>query len=236
VPAGSVDTTNPGFLVRPYQTEEANPNTIDWTEEQLAGLHGPNTADLAGADANGNYTEPNVINYDLATPPATDNFVDDVAFPGFSGPTADNITEEIVTWLNLKKGVYRMVVNSDHFFRVTVAPDPHDKASLVLGRSEVPGGGGFFDSLFFFLVETEGFYPFRLIWESGSGTASLEWFTQNVFGRKALVNSSTNSELAIKAYRSGPALPYVSRFVSTPFGFTIDYKDNGAVVLDKNTV
>src|SRR2546422_10333786 len=77
-----------------------------------------------------------------------------------------------------------------------------------------------------FRSQTAGFYPFRLVWENGGGDSNLEWFTQNVFVRQALVNNVTNA-LAVKAYRSGPSLPYVSRLIASPLGFTIDYKDNG---------
>jgi hypothetical protein len=243
VAPGLVDTTKPGFLVHPYQTDAsaaptaANPNTIEWTEEQLLGLHGTNVADLSGADANGNYIETNVINYDVAVTPVADNFPDDLPFPGIPGTTGstDNSTEEILTWLNLKNGVYRMVVNSDDGFRVSVGPDPRDKAGLILGEFNVPGGRGFSDSLFIFVVQQEGFYPFRLLWQNGTGGASLEWFTQNVFGRKALVNG-TNTTLAVKAYRSGPNYPYITRLTTSPTGFSLDYKDNGGIVIDPATL
>ena len=255
VAPGLVDTTKPGFLLHPYQTDAtsnpnaAQPNTLAWTEDQLRGLHGPNVADLSGADANGFYAETNVVNYDLAATPsiagtiAADNFDGDLPFPGIPGPTAPdtgNSTEEILTWLDLKAGVYRMVVNSDDGFKVSVASDPRDTAGLVVGSFD--GGRGFADSLFIFVVPQDGFYPFRLLWENGNGdftvagnAGSLEWFTQNVFGRKALVNSNTNGTLATKAYRSGPSYPYVSRFLNSLFGFTIDYKDNGGIVLNKDT-
>ena len=85
------------------------------------------------------------------------------------------------------------------------------------------------------MVQTAGFYPFRLVWENGGGDSNLEWFTQNVFGRQALVNNVTNA-LAVKAYRSGPSLPYVSRFITSPLGFTIDYKDNGGIAVNKDTI
>src|SRR5207249_11067930 len=143
---------------------QIQPNTLAWTEDQLAGLHGPNIADLSGADPNGNYIVDSVINFDIASTASADNFVDDAPFPGFPGTTGstDNSTEEILTWLDLKAGVYRMTVNSDDGFKVSVANDPHDKAGLVLGSFD--GGRGFGDSLFIFIVQTDGIYPFRLLW------------------------------------------------------------------------
>src|SRR5213075_632190 len=44
VPSASVDTTKKGFLVRTWKSP-GQPNSIAWTEEQLAGLHGVNAAD-----------------------------------------------------------------------------------------------------------------------------------------------------------------------------------------------
>src|SRR3989442_1200864 len=125
-----------------------------------------------------------------------------------------------------------MVVNSDDGFRVSSALDPKDRAGTVLGEFDDPAGRGIADSLFIFVVEKDGYYPFRLLWQNGGGGASLEWFTQNVFGRKALVNSTTNGTVAVKAYRSGPSQPYISRFVSSLSGFSVDYKDNGGIVLN----
>src|SRR5881227_2054189 len=62
MPAGSVNTSAPGFLVRPYQTVRSSGGNLAWTEEQLAGLQGPNIADLSGANASGYYTVGTVVN------------------------------------------------------------------------------------------------------------------------------------------------------------------------------
>ena len=241
-PPGTVDLTKPGFRIKPYQTTEANPvgNSIAWTEEQLKGLHGPNTADLTGVDASGYLAWTNVVNFDIDGPAGVgtgQNFIPSELFPGqtVAGPY-DNSALEVLTYLNLKAGVYRMIVNSDDGFKVSVGADPRDVAGLVLGSFDDPAGRAATDSLFIFVVQTDGFYPFRLVWQNGGGGASVEWFTQNVFGRKALVNSSTNGTVAVKAYRSGPSLPYISRFSFTPVGFSLDYNDNGGIVINKDTI
>jgi hypothetical protein len=46
VPAASVDTSKKGFLVRTWKSP-GQPNSLAWTEEQLTGLHGANTANTA---------------------------------------------------------------------------------------------------------------------------------------------------------------------------------------------
>src|SRR5712692_422961 len=74
MPAGSVDTSMSGFLVRPYQTAAAQPNSLAWTEDQLLGLHGPNLADLTGADANGYYTVGTVVNWNIHVGTSVDGF------------------------------------------------------------------------------------------------------------------------------------------------------------------
>jgi len=251
VASGSVDTTKPGFKIRTAQTDgfgSLPQNSIARAEAALAGtLIDPGTSKpypnnaTPGPNPDGSYDETGVINYDkLGDTSGNGNFnqpdFPDKLFPGLPGSgTDDNTALEAITWLNLQPGVYRMVVNSDDNFRVTAAPDPHDQAGLVLGEFDDPGGRGAADSLFIFVVQTAGFYPFRLVWENGGGDSNLEWFTQNVFGRRALINDVTNS-LAVKAYRSGPGFPYVSRFAPSPFGFSLDYKDNGGIVVNKDTM
>lgn len=251
VAPGTVDTTKPGFKIRTAGTAgfgSLPQNSIARAEAALAGTlidpttGSPYTNDATpGPNPDGSYDEPGVINYDkLGDTSANGNFnmpnFPDALFPGLPGNGSDDNTAlEAITWLNLQPGVYRMVVNSDDNFRVTTGPDPHDKAGLVLGEFDDPAGRGASDSLFIFVVQSAGYYPFRLVWENGGGDSNLEWFTQNVFGRQALINNVTNTQ-AVKAYRSGPSLPYISRIATSPLGFSLDYKDNGGVVINKNSV
>ena len=116
MPAGSVNINAPGFLVRPYQTDATSAGNLAWTEDQLAGLHGPNTADLNGADPNGYFTVDTVVNWGTAV----DNFPAADAFPG--GGTA-NFSEEVITYLEFPiSGTYTLGVNSDDGFKVSVLP------------------------------------------------------------------------------------------------------------------
>src|SRR5438445_3979275 len=59
VPSGSVDLTKVGFRIRPYHSDQAQPNTLAWTEDQLLGLHGTNNANLTAATDGGyiDYTD-----------------------------------------------------------------------------------------------------------------------------------------------------------------------------------
>jgi hypothetical protein len=224
VPPASVDTTKPGFRLRPYQTDGSvalgqQPNTLAWTEDQLIGLYGPNVADLSGADANGFYTVTGVINFSIESGTGTDrgDFPNDLPFPGIPGtlPTTGDASFEAVTFLQFPAaGVYTMGVNSDDGFKVTTGVNPRDRFATVLGAYD--GGRGSADTIFTITIPQAGFYPFRLLYENGNGElaggnlANVEWFTVQSDGTKVLINDTTSP---IKAYRQGPLPPFVSRVV-----------------------
>jgi hypothetical protein len=218
MPPGSVDKGTPGFRIRPYQTAAAQPNSLAWTEDQLVGVHGPNIADLTGADAAGFVDQTGVVNFSIEAGSGTDrgNFANDVAFPGIPGTTSltGNSSMELVTFLEFTtSGVYTMGVNSDDGFKVTTGKNPRDRFALILGQFN--GGRGASDTLFIITIPQAGIYPFRLIWENGDGElsgnqANCEWFTVQPDGTKVLINDTTSP---IKAYRSAPLPPFVSRLV-----------------------
>lgn len=112
----------------------------------------------------------------------------------------DNIVVETTTYLELKKGIYRMGVNSDDGFKVTVAPGQPSVKGVTLG--EFSGGRGASDTIFDFVVAEDGYYPVRLLWWEGDGGANCEWFSvDRTTGVKTLINSSDAA--AIKAYSNG---------------------------------
>lgn len=142
------------------------------------------------------FIETSTINYgDAPAGAGTGRLLPDRAFPGFTN-AADNMAMEVLAYLELSRGIYRMGVNSDDDFRVTPArgiSDPNN--SMVLG--EFSGGRGPTDSLFDFEVTQDGLYPFRLIWSEYQGGATCEWWIQS------LVDSSyigVNGSDAIKAF------------------------------------
>ena len=224
VPTASVNTARKGFLMRPYQTEAAQPNTLIWTEGQLLGLYGENIADLSGATA-GLYTRDTVINFNMDAPNAVGNFssangYDDEMFPGYPSVTGGtggitftgNSTEEVLTYIDFPAaGLYQLGVNSDDGFRVTAGRAPGDLLGVILGFFDA--GRGASDTIFSVLIDQPGIYPIRLIWENGNGElpgngANLEFFSVKN-GVKTLVNDTTAD--ALKAYRESTAAgPYVS--------------------------
>jgi len=226
--------TQPGFKVRPWKSSgvggnnfAAQPNTIRWTEEQLAGAHGPNHADLTGADANGYLTFAgadlaHTINFDLAgshdgnfTPTGALGYYPDNPWPGSGNPNSwDNSAEEFVGYMYLPSpGLYQFGVNSDDGFKVTVGTNPKDWInSTVCGFYN--GGKGASDVTYFVNATNAGYYPMRLIWQNGGGGCNLEWFSVDTSGTRYLINDPdpTNST-GIAFYYNGPPAPaYVSEF------------------------
>ncbi|HTH47483.1 MAG TPA: PA14 domain-containing protein, partial [Candidatus Limnocylindria bacterium] len=197
LPAGAVSTATPGFVIKSAETDAGNGNSLALTQDELAGLLGPNLADLSLADANGLFHEPAVINYDKD--PGTDgqqgNFGNENLIPGFpgTGPNMyDNAALEATTYLRFPAaGVYTMGVSSDDGFRVTIAKNAGEKlGGVLLGQYNNTGGrgAGVPGTLFTFVVQQAGVYPARLIWENGGGGSSLEWFSVKTNGSYVLVN------------------------------------------------
>src|SRR6059058_2616789 len=167
MPAGSVNTTAPGFLVRPYQTAASSGGNLAWTEEQLAGQHGPNIADLGGANANGYYTVGTVVNCSAPSGGVVDGLAAADAFPGVpdGSPSTANFSEEVITYLEFPAaGTYTLGVNSDDGFGVSVASlNPKDRFSAVqVGKFDGTRRSG--DSSFQVSVSQPGIYPFRLVY------------------------------------------------------------------------
>jgi len=237
-----VNLSQPGFRVWPYQTDGNDPNglqpnSLAWTEDQLLGLHGPNIADLAGADAGGFYTNETVVNYSIEAGFGTErgNFTNDTAFPGIPGTlgTTGNSAVEVLTYVSFPAaGAYRIGANTDDGFRVTAGPSPRDKLGLVLGQFD--GGRGAADTLFDVAVTQAGIYPMRLIWENGNGElpgnqANCEWFTVAADGTKILINDAANP---VKAYRLGPVRPFVKSVSPAPGAINVAANTNIVIVLE----
>ncbi|MBM3878407.1 MAG: hypothetical protein FJ387_01615 [Verrucomicrobia bacterium] len=147
-PIGSADAAKPGFNARIYQVDPNNkataelPNTVPRAEQELAGLVGPNVADLTGAVGGifqvagminwnqemqplGNYTE--IGSFQTTSNPSRP----DEPIPGIpglgvtTGRVTDNIAGELVTYVEFPAaGAYMMGVNSDDGFRVTATERP----------------------------------------------------------------------------------------------------------------
>jgi hypothetical protein len=245
-------------------------NSIQNAERHLAGRYidpatgqpYANRLDLTGAP-NGVFTIPGTINWnqDITTqefPTEIGSFQStsdpsrpDTGIPGLPGPITnedgtfytDNIAAEILTYLELKRGLYRFGVNSDDGFRMTAGTGYRDIFETALGSYN--GGKGSSDVLFDVWVEADGVYPARLSWWEGGGGANLEWFVlDEATGTKTLIND-TEVPGHVPAFRSSsaPSQPYVTYITpalnaSGTFPnptITIDIQD-GSVALNDSSV
>lgn len=140
--------------------------------------------------------------------PASGPIANDL-LPGIPGMLAsyDNYVVEVFTYLQLDAGYYRMGVNSDDGFKVSVAQGQPGPLGMMLGQFD--GGRGASDTTFDFAVTKSGYYPIRLLQWQGGGDASCEWFTVNLeTGEKTLVNGAGAS---VKAYMDATGRARVSR-------------------------
>jgi hypothetical protein len=133
-PLGSENTNQSGFNVRVYQldalagldpsTVQINlPDSIAFDESVLAGLVGPNVADLSAATSSNLFVTPGPVNWVNSTGAAA-NFPIAGSFPGIPGTsgTEDNFVDEIVTYVRFPAaGFYQMGINNANAFRLTAA-------------------------------------------------------------------------------------------------------------------
>lgn len=131
-PLGSEDTAKPGFDVRVYQIDtladpgaaQMNlPASIEFSEAVLAGLVGPNSADLSAAASSNRFEIPGVINW-VNTSGAAANFPNDESFPGIPGAifSEDSFVHEIQSFVRFPAaGYYQMGINNEDQFRLSAA-------------------------------------------------------------------------------------------------------------------
>ncbi|HEX7862010.1 MAG TPA: hypothetical protein VF773_16880 [Verrucomicrobiae bacterium] len=247
----AVDTSKPGFKVKVHQmSPNRNPGTapVPNSERQIAngyfdpatGTPFPNTADLTGADSDGYFSVPGVINWnqDVAD---IGSFPGDTAIPGIGAGTVENSTDRFVqsieTILELKAGPIRFGVNSDDGFRLSIGRGPGDVVGTQLGTA---GERGPTDSFLDAMIPADGFYPVRLMWFETGGGAAVEFFVVNLAtGEKSLINDP-NALIKINAYQDSPeSRPYISRVLpAVNYTYAIADEDiiiditDGAIPLD----
>jgi len=255
------DTTKPGFLWRVSQISPGQGNDNARTERQLAGqikdgdgVPYPNLADAgalgAATDAKPGteawspieFTVPGVINFDQAGG-SNGNVQPDEQMPGIPGLEGgtDNIAAEVLTYIELTKGLHTFIVNSDDGFEAQTGKSPTDPFRTVLGFFN--GGRGAADTPFQFVAPEAGVYPFRFTWEEGGGGANIEILSVKADGTKVLLNDTANGGL--KAYRAVRTAPLqVTRISPAPgsarielnANIEIDVTDGTTQVLDPASV
>jgi len=98
-------------------------------------------------------------------------------------------------------GLHPMVVNHDDAFSM---PRNNPRTHL---RVELGANAGATTTSFYFLVQQAGTYPFRTVWENGSGGSVIRWYTSTQ-AHNVLINDL--SQGGIPAYRQRHCFrPYV---------------------------
>jgi hypothetical protein len=204
--------SHPGFIYRTVAAPQDTTNTLDSTiaraKAQLAGtlidtstgLPYTNAAPL-GTNADGSYNVDGVLNF--VDSGGSGNFPFDTPFPGLDPSGYDWFSTEATLYLDLPAGYYRLGVNSDDGFEMSVAPPLGVAGSpLVLGLYD--NGRSPDDTLFDFQVTTAGIYNFNLIYFESQGGAECELYSVKLpTGDKILVNDLSNVD-AIRSYRVIP--------------------------------
>jgi len=143
-PLGSEDTTKPGFNVSVYQVDTLPvtdppsvqsdlPASIGFSEAVLAGLVGPNIAELSGAASGNTFAVPGVVNW-INSIGATANFPGDEPFPGIPGTTGseDSFIDDVRTFVRFPvSGYYQMGINNEDQFRLTAATAGYQTLQLL---------------------------------------------------------------------------------------------------------
>jgi hypothetical protein len=203
-----------GMRWRTHQLEAARPlgNSIAGAEAQLRGDYGATVHDPTFQTSGGYFVVP-FVNFEQSAGSAgnfslssaiPEQVVPDEYIPGIPGTTSsdNHIAAEARAFIEFPAaGVYGMVVNSDDGFQVSTG-NADNPTWLVLGKFD--GGRGAGDTEFFFKIEQPGVYFFRLLWFEGTGGASVEWFTINAAGQRALVNGTQAGALKSWQVRSVP--------------------------------
>jgi len=154
-----------------------------------------------GTNTDGSFNIDTVLNFDDSLI-FSGNFPDDAPFPGLEPGAGNNwFATEALLYLDMPAGYYRLGVNSDDGFEVSVLP-PQGVAGPALVAGQFDSGRAPADTLFDVLVQTRGIYPFRLVYFESTGGASCEFFsvTNIATGDKVLVNDPVDGN-AIKSFR-----------------------------------
>jgi hypothetical protein len=108
-------------------------------------------------------------------------------------------------YLQLSPGIYTFAVRSDDGFQLTAGPTP-TTTNILLGVFDA-GRGNDFPTTFDFIVQTNGIYPMRLVYDQGEFGGSIEFYSINrTNGTPVLINDPTDPA-AIKAYYLASPLP-----------------------------
>jgi hypothetical protein len=162
------------------------------------------------AQNNGQAVETNVINYDTDGQ-NTGLLTNMTAFPDVpAAPTNNYIAMAATMYVPLGPGIYTFGVYSGDGFKFTTEPTP-SSTNLTLGVFDGPRFES--ESTFDFVIQTNGYYPMRLLYFHTFGGGDVELYSVNrTNGTRILLNDRTNPN-SIKTYQAAsvPGLITITR-------------------------
>jgi hypothetical protein len=190
--------TSRGFSIQIAKAVDNAPatlfvDTVARAEAQLLGpLTDTNNQTYVNIALNGGIAvETNVINYDID---ALTNgiFPNTTAFPDIPAAATNNYIAMAATmYVPLTNGIYTFAVDSDDGFKFTTGPTPAN-TNTTLGlfdNNRAPA-----ESTFDFIIQTNGYYPMRLLYFQGLAGGEVELYSVNrTNGTRILLNDPTNA-------------------------------------------
>jgi hypothetical protein len=155
------------------------------------------------------YNETNFINYDInATNTGNSTFQFKTNFPFVPASGTNNyISMAANMYVQLTPGVWTMAVRSDDGFLLATGPNA-GSTNLTLGLFDA-GRGDNTPTTFSFIVQTNGLYPMRLIYDQAEFGGNIELYSIRN-GQSVLLNDSSSTN-GVRVYRT----------VTTPLTITI---------------
>ncbi len=182
LPIGSLNVR--GFDVRMAQSTNGGnnlPNTLDRARQQLAGLIPVDQRATSIVQ---------VLNWN-----ENSAYPDNV--PGLCPGNASNIAAESCAYLQLSAGPHRFHIITDD--RAGLYPGLDQGAVTSPALWEAPSTTA--DTTFDFVVEADGLYPVRCLWEETGGGARLSLYSVNLNdSSEKLINDPANPASGVKAW------------------------------------
>jgi hypothetical protein len=252
LPLSAVSGATRGIALGPtWQTWSVNGNSqgnnkLNWTEEQLLGLHGanliggswPTTSDVL--DYQNSNTDPTLglsgnFRYNGSGTGLWDGPDYDIKTLGFGSgakTSTDDGTIEWFAYVNFPAaGIYYMVVNSDDGFRLSTARHAKDRMGTIISSfNDGRGNGTGLDAgtVQRIAIDQAGVYPIRGIIMNQGGGFNVEWYTRDG-SQLHLVNGTSVG--ALEAWQSATGTGcYVDKAV--PVRDAVDVLPTQKIIID----
>lgn len=232
--------TSRGFNIQIAKAVDNAPATlfVDTIARAEAQLLGPLTDTNGQSYTNialngGQAVETNVINYDIDAL-NTGLFSNTMAFPDIpAAPTNNYIAMAATMYVPLSNGIYTFAVNSDDGFKFSTGPTPSN-TNTSLGLFD--GNRAPAESAFDFVIQTNGYYPMRLLYFQGTAGGVVELYSINrTNGTRILLNDPSNPN-AFVTYQATSSAPAPGPITITYVGGKVVLNWSGSFTLQSSTI